>query len=420
MLAGRDLPTARPATHMNGERLVKKLVALLFLSVASAASTYSQTPRPAAPPNPPRPVLSEAVTDARLRSLFEAARDAVLGMRFDEAVRLSDEGIAAAPNQPSFWLSRSDALSARGAAAYNKFYRWRDEGERKAGLEAAGRDFRDALAAATRALALIDDVKAPEDEAQRASLQALRRAALWQRAQALTAVAMRVDESYASDAVTAFEQYAAAETDPAMLNVAHNFTGRLRLATNDFAGAAIEFRKVLDAEPADVEAMLGEALALIDLGHATGDPAKLREGFDRLRQFADKAPTHPARASAVQASDYFDKGTPPKAEVTEVDDAPGVAPSRIVEGGVINGRAISKPAPPYPLIAKLARAKGAVTVRLLVNEQGDVVSAWATSGHPLLRAAAAEAASQAKFTPTTLSGHPVKVAGVITYNFVLQ
>jgi hypothetical protein len=33
---------------------------------------------------------------------------------------------------------------------------------------------------------------------------------------------------------------------------------------------------------------------------------------------------------------------------------------------------------------------------------------------------AVEAASQAKFTPTLLSGEPVKVGGIITYNFVLQ
>ncbi|HWS89627.1 MAG TPA: TonB family protein [Pyrinomonadaceae bacterium] len=401
---------------------MRKLIALLFVSIASATITHSQSPaqRPAATPNPPRPVLSEAVADARLRSLFDAARDAMLGMRFDEAVRLSDEGIAAAPNQPSFWLNRADALSARAVATRNRFYRSKDEGERKSSLEAARRDLRDALTAATRALALIDDYKAPEDEAFRASFQALRRAALWQRAQSAMMVSMHVDESYSSDAVTAFEQYAAAETDPAMLNVAHRFTGQLRMATNDFAGAAIEFRKVLDAEPADVEAMLGEALALIDLGHVTGDPAKLREGFDRLRLFAEKAPAHPARASAAQAVDYFNKPARPIEEGVGEKDAPGASPRRIVEGGVINGRAVSKPAPPYPLVAKLARAKGAVIVRILVNEQGDVVSAWAASGHPLLRAAAAEAASQAKFTPTTLSGRPVKVAGVITYSFVLQ
>lgn len=400
---------------------MRKLIALLLFIVAPAAA-YSQNQglRPTAAPNPPQPVLSEAVTDTRLRSLFEAARDAFMGMRFDEALRLSDEGLAAAPNQPSFWLVRANALYARGVTTYNRVYRSKDEAEKKAGFEASGRDLREALAAATRALALINEYKTPDDEAFSTSFQALRRSALWVRAQCLASVASRVDESYYPDAVTAFEQYAAAESDPAMLNVAHYHTGQLRMWTNDFAGAVIEFRKVLDAEPSNVEALLGEALSLIDLGDMTGDPAKLREGFERLRLFTEKTQAHPARASALQALDYYGKGKPPKQEATGAGDAPRPFPGRIVEGGVINGRAISKPAPPYPIIAKLARAKGPVTVRILVNEQGDVVSAWATAGHPLLQAAAVEAASQAKFIPTTLSGQPVKVGGLITYNFVLQ
>jgi protein TonB len=61
-----------------------------------------------------------------------------------------------------------------------------------------------------------------------------------------------------------------------------------------------------------------------------------------------------------------------------------------------------------------------VTVEILIDEQGRVVSARATSGHALLRAAAQSSAYQARFSPTSISGHPVKVAGVITYNFILQ
>lgn len=91
-----------------------------------------------------------------------------------------------------------------------------------------------------------------------------------------------------------------------------------------------------------------------------------------------------------------------------------------ISGGVLNGKALSKPHPPYPPIAKAARASGAVTVQIVVDESGKVIWASAVSGHPLLRQAAEQAAGNARFTPTQLSGHPVKVAGVITYNFVLQ
>jgi protein TonB len=87
---------------------------------------------------------------------------------------------------------------------------------------------------------------------------------------------------------------------------------------------------------------------------------------------------------------------------------------------VLTGKAVSKPAPPYPTIAKAGGIQGAVAVQVLIDEQGRVVSAKATSGHPLLQAAASQAAYQARFTPTLLGGQPVKVTGVITYNFLLN
>jgi protein TonB len=87
---------------------------------------------------------------------------------------------------------------------------------------------------------------------------------------------------------------------------------------------------------------------------------------------------------------------------------------------VISSKVIEKPAPPYPQIAKVAGIEGPVAVQILIDEQGRVVSAKATSGNPLLQSAAVQAAYRARFTPTLLSGQPVKVTGSITYNFVLH
>lgn len=91
-----------------------------------------------------------------------------------------------------------------------------------------------------------------------------------------------------------------------------------------------------------------------------------------------------------------------------------------VSSFVISSKIISKPAPPYPMLARQTRVQGPVTVEILIDEQGRVVSAQATNGHPLLRTAAQQSAYQARFSPTSISGRPVKVSGVITYNFILQ
>jgi periplasmic protein TonB len=91
-----------------------------------------------------------------------------------------------------------------------------------------------------------------------------------------------------------------------------------------------------------------------------------------------------------------------------------------VSGGVLQGSAIRKVQPPYPPIAKAARAAGAVQVQVTIGEDGRVIDAAVVSGHPLLRDAALQAARQWQFKPTELSGTPVKVQGVLTFNFTLQ
>lgn len=93
---------------------------------------------------------------------------------------------------------------------------------------------------------------------------------------------------------------------------------------------------------------------------------------------------------------------------------------KVIRKHIINGEAVSLPKPPYPEMAKQLRIQGAVSVQVLVDETGRVVSAKAVSGNAFLVREAQKAAFQARFAPTLLGDQPVKVSGVITYNFVLQ
>ncbi|MCA1557537.1 MAG: energy transducer TonB, partial [Acidobacteria bacterium] len=88
-----------------------------------------------------------------------------------------------------------------------------------------------------------------------------------------------------------------------------------------------------------------------------------------------------------------------------------------ITGGVLNGRAISLPKPAYPEDARARRITGTVVVQITFDEEGKVIKAYVVSGHPLLREAAKKAARQARFKPVILQGKPVKVTGVLTYNF---
>lgn len=107
---------------------------------------------------------------------------------------------------------------------------------------------------------------------------------------------------------------------------------------------------------------------------------------------------------------------PPPPAPKKEEPTPKPVP-KTISGGVVNGKATNLVKPPYPAAARAVRASGAVNVQVKIDERGNVVSASAVSGHPLLRAVAEQAARSSKFAPTQLSGQPVSVTGVIVYNF---
>lgn len=144
---------------------------------------------------------------------------------------------------------------------------------------------------------------------------------------------------------------------------------------------------------------------------STGGPARTNYTSER---------SGPGEGTGPAVNGEVGTPPPPPAHVTPTPAPPQhTGPVRLTSE-ILIGKAISKPAPPYPAIAKQIGMQGSVAVQVLIDEQGHVLSAKATSGPPLLLAAAVQAAYKATFIPTKLSGEPVKVTGVITYNFVLN
>ena len=97
---------------------------------------------------------------------------------------------------------------------------------------------------------------------------------------------------------------------------------------------------------------------------------------------------------------------------------PGTDPGKRgpISAGVLNGKAISLPKPDYPPDARAAGAEGVVVIQVTIDEQGNVTDARAISGPKQLQEVSINAALQAKFSPTLLSGEPVKVT---EYSFTI-
>jgi TonB family protein len=63
-------------------------------------------------------------------------------------------------------------------------------------------------------------------------------------------------------------------------------------------------------------------------------------------------------------------------------------------------RAIQKPAPVYPSLAKQLNLTGVVRIRALITPDGQVKQAEVVGGHPVLADAALDAVKKWKYEPT--------------------
>jgi TonB family protein len=119
-------------------------------------------------------------------------------------------------------------------------------------------------------------------------------------------------------------------------------------------------------------------------------------------------------------SNYISSERSPDAPITEKTERPANGEQdQPVIGGSLNGKETTLPNPEYPARAKREGVSGIVTVAVLVNKKGIVVSARALNGPPLLKLSAVEAARKAKFSPEKLAGQGSRISGIITYNFKL-
>lgn len=147
---------------------------------------------------------------------------------------------------------------------------------------------------------------------------------------------------------------------------------------------------------------------VIFLGTGIITEAKAVSGVQKLRPFAEEA----AKCARFQLAN--DINVSAVAFITYKFDDSNKSNISEMNGGVLNGRAINLP---KPIVPPDINASGAVSVRVWLDEEGNVISAKAVSGNFCLGQAAVEAAKKAKFSKTFLSKQPVKVSGIIVYNF---
>lgn len=241
-------------------------------------------------------------------------------------------------------------------------------------------------------------------------------------------------EPHYQRALTIYETTVGPESEPVLIVLSRLML--LKFNKYDFGKAESFAQRILAIREkksgADSIAVAGALTNLAYIYASKDDLNQARLTFARLLAIIEKAnpATLPAEITGPLAN-YLAllyrqrQSDEVKAQIARADKlllAIGAASSgRSVTGGVLNGKAIIKPQPAYPIMARSAHAQGTVVVKIIVDETGKVIKAEATgNSDPSLRQASVEAALRARFTPTFLEGVPVKVSGFITYNFVLQ
>lgn len=188
---------------------------------------------------------------------------------------------------------------------------------------------------------------------------------------------------------------------------------------------------------ADVEALRGPVIAKRKMEAApvvrVPAPSMPARGADALARLRTPPPAVVERragkegAAAARVDPYARPGLLRRVPGGEVAEVPEPEERKTAEGGVVRpatigmmaGHVIYSPAPLYPEEASKNGVQGEVTVRAVVNEEGNVTDARVISGPEPLRGAALEAVQHWRFEPYKENGKRIAMATTAIVDFQL-
>jgi tetratricopeptide (TPR) repeat protein len=246
---------------------------------------------------------NQVISDA-----FKNGNAALMAKKYDEAIAQYDTGLNADPEHPgaaSLLTNKSAALRARAVDKYNAAIQSKDDAAKTAGIEAAKADFKAAAEAANRAVELLNKQPAATDPEAQKQAATNKYFALNSRAEAMRLFVTKVDPTKADDAAVAYQEYIAAETDPAKKAKAQkDFAGMLFESASDAKGyerAMAEYQKILDVNPDDPDALLRMGQSLFNIGAINNnDKATYQQASNYLQHFVDKAPDGQLKTEAKE------------------------------------------------------------------------------------------------------------------------
>jgi len=243
-------------------------------------------------------------SNAIVQRTFKAGNDFLKANDYDQAIAQFDEGLAADPEHPgapALMTNKAVALKSRGVNRYNAALKSPDDAAKKAGMESAKKDWRDAFEVSSKAVDMLKELLANASPDTAANTKTNLYFASLVRAESASFFVSKVDNTQAAAGIKAYEEYIAAETDAAKKAKAHHSLAQMLFDANDFDQALAQYQKILATNPDDLVALLRSGQALFNIGAINNDKAKYQEAADYLAKYVDKAPDTDAFKSDAQA-----------------------------------------------------------------------------------------------------------------------
>lgn len=185
--------------------------------------------------------------------------------------------------------------------------------------------------------------------------------------------------------------------------------------------AILDFSKAIEISPKEAKIYFKRADAFEKKGKTEEALADYKKALELDAEFAD------AKKSIERIKKEQAKELAPPVQTQQIAEKPVEKPvekpiepvktDQIINLGSLNNLAIKLAMPTYPAFDRQRKNEGIVTVIIMLDETGKVLSAEATDGPKSLQGFAEEAAKKSKFNAPKVNDQPVKAKGYIAYNF---
>jgi tetratricopeptide (TPR) repeat protein len=237
--------------------------------------------------------LKSKKTYDELNQIMESGNAAFRAKDYDKAIEFYDAGLRISPKELAFHNAKCTAMRMRAADLYNSSARLTDVEAKNDGIDAAKKGLTEAAAVSTNAVAILKTRSDLETLFLDRS-EFMKTLTLETHAESMRLLATVVDRTRADEALAAMHEYIDNEPDPKKKLKAQLSAGKMLIDSLNGQKAFTEYKKILDDDPNNLDAMLGAGMALSQ----SGQKEDLREAKILLQRFVEKAPPdHPSMST---------------------------------------------------------------------------------------------------------------------------